>query len=416
MINEKNESQQYLTDIEIYEALKKGFDAQNFKDQKVLVLIPDMTRTAPVAALFRMINELLMNRVLKLDYMIALGTHKSLTPAEIESHLKISETERKSLYPNVTVFNHEWDKKESLVTLGNLSAEEIKQASNGLLNQEIPVQINKKLLDYDMVIICGPVFPHEVAGFSGGNKYLFPGVSGPEMIHFTHWLGALITSYEIIGTIQTPVRKLMDSAARLLPRKLIYCSVVNDKGGVYGLFIGEDTTSWQSAALLSSRVHIKYLDKPVKQVISVLPEMYDELWTGAKGMYKLEPVVADHGEIIIYAPHLTEISYTHGNTIKEIGYHIRDYFLQNWEQYKIYPLSVIAHSTHLKGQGTMHNGIEQPRISVKLASGISRADCEKINLEYVDPKSLRLEELRNQKSDDILLVENAGEILYRLKE
>jgi nickel-dependent lactate racemase len=207
----------------------------------------------------------------------------------------------------------------------------------------------------------------------------------------------------------------MNSAALLLSTDILYCSFVNDKKGIFGLYIGKNTESWQKAAELSAKIHIQYLDKPVKKVISILPEMYDELWTGAKGMYKLEPVVADGGELIIYAPHIQEISFTHGRSIKKTGYHIRDYFLANWEKYKEFPLSVLAHSTHLKGQGFMENGEEKARIHVRLATGIPPEVCKQINLEYLDPESLDLQQIRKNHSDEILIVENAGEILYRLK-
>ena len=66
--------------------------------------------------------------------------------------------------------------------------------------------------------------------------------------------------------------------------------------------------------------------------------MYDELWIAGKCMYKLEPVVADGGELIIYAPHVDEISVTHGKHIEEIGYHCRDYFLKQWDQFKHLPV------------------------------------------------------------------------------
>ena len=414
---EKNYSSfAHLSDEEIYERLRSGFSTQNWLGKRVLVLIPDTTRTAPVGKLFRMINDLLLKDVNKLDYLVALGTHKGLTPEEQQNLIGMSAAECKKVYPNVEIFNHEWDKPENLVILGTLSANEISKASNCLLSEEIPVQVNRKLLDYDLVMICGPVFPHEVAGFSGGNKYLFPGVSGPEMINFTHWLGALITSYEIIGTIRTPVRDLIDSAASLLPTPLLYCSFVTDKNGIFGLVVGNNTESWREAAGMSASVHVRYLQKPLKKVISILPEMYDELWTGAKGMYKLEPVVADGGELILYAPHIQEVSFTHGKVINEIGYHIRDYFLENWENFKDYPLSVLAHSTHLKGQGHMHLGQEKPRINVSLATGISPEVCKQINLTYCDPGSLVLEKIKNDKSDEVLLVENAGEVLYRLEK
>ncbi len=83
----------------------------------------------------------------------------------------------------------------------------------GLLSLEVPVRINARVRDYDVLLVLGPVFPHEVVGFSGGNKYFFPGISGPELLNFFHWLGALITNEQIIGVAETPVRRVIDRAA-----------------------------------------------------------------------------------------------------------------------------------------------------------------------------------------------------------
>jgi hypothetical protein len=66
-------------------------------------------------------------------------------------------------------------------------------------------------------LVVGPVFPHEVVGFSGGNKYFFPGISSQEVINVSHWLGTLMTSAEIIGTRGiTPVRAMIDEAVSLV--------------------------------------------------------------------------------------------------------------------------------------------------------------------------------------------------------
>ena len=148
-----------------------------------------------------------------------------------------------------------------------------------------------------------------------------------------------------------------------------------------------------------------------------MPEMYEDIWTAAKGMYKLEPAVADGGEVIIYAPHITEISYTHGQQIEEIGYHVRDYFLKQWQRFQHYPGGVLAHSTHLRGIGSYDGdtGIESPRIQVTLATGISEDRCRKVNLGYLDPQSIRLDEWRGREAEGILIVPKAGEMLYRLK-
>jgi lactate racemase len=289
--------------------------------------------------------------------------------------------------------------------------------SEGLMNVDVPVRLNRLVLEYDHILICGPVFPHEVVGFSGGNKYFFPGIAGQDIIDITHWLGALLTSYKIIGTQDTPMRAMINKAAALIPTpRHALCSVITHEG-IEGLFFGAPEDAWRKAAELSAQVHVKYVDKPYRQVLSVLPEMYDEIWVGAKGMYKLEPVVADSGEIIIYAPHIKEISVTHGVLIKQVGYHVRDYFVKQWDTFKHIPWGVIAHSTHLRGVGEYDaaTGIETPRIQVTLATGIPEDVCRAINLGYRDPASIDPASWAGREAEGVLLVPRAGEYLYRLK-
>jgi hypothetical protein len=126
--------------------------------------------------------------------------------------------------------------------------------------------------------------------------------------------------------------------------------------------------------------------------------------------------VADGGEVVIYAPHITEVSYTHGRIIDEIGYHCRDYFLGQWERFRDYPGGVLAHSTHVKGLGTYDaaTGTETPRIRVTLATGIPEERCRRINLGYCDPHSIRPDDWAGRERDGVLLVRRAGEMLYRL--
>ena len=158
-----------------------------------------------------------------------------------------------------------------------------------------------------------------------------------------------------------------------------------------------------------------WVNQPFSSVLSVMPEMYDDIWTAAKGMYKMEPAIADGGEVIIYAPHIDEISYTHGRIIDDIGYHVRDYFLEQWDRFKDYPWGVLAHSTHLRGMGTYENGVEKPRIRVTLATGISPERCRRVNLGYLDPDTVNLDEWRDQDEAGSLLIPKAGEMLYRVR-
>jgi hypothetical protein len=131
-------------------------------------------------------------------------------------------------------------------------------------------------------------------------------------------------------------------------------------------------------------------------------------------MYKLEPAVARGGELVIYAPHINTVSRVHGKYIYEIGYHILDYFLQNWERFKHIPLGVLAHSTHVRGSGVMEGGIEKPNINVTLASKISSEECQVLNLGFLNPDSIDIEEWQNRAEEGILYVPKAGEILYKV--
>lgn len=406
---------EFLTEEQIESVVVQGLESLNLKDKRVVVIIPDSTRTMPLPIYFRMLARHLLGKVQKLDFLIALGTHPAMSEEAILRLVGITAEEKANQYKDIHIFNHAWKDPSILTQLGAIPSEDILELSGGLLNMEVPIRLNRRILEYDQIIICGPVFPHEVVGFSGGNKYFFPGIAGEDIIDFTHWLGALITSYKIIGTKDTPVRRVINRAASFIPvQRHAICSVVSHEG-VSGVYFGTPEEAYDAAADLSSQVHVRWVDAPYRQVLSVLPEMYDEIWVGAKGMYKMEPVIADGGEVIIYAPHIRELSVVHGKVLHEIGYHVRDYFVKQWDRFKDYPWGVLAHSTHLRGGGTYENGVEHPRIQVTLATGISEEECRAINLGYCDPASIRPEEWANRESEGILMVPRAGEYLYKIK-
>ncbi|HEY79642.1 MAG TPA: DUF2088 domain-containing protein [Anaerolineae bacterium] len=411
----KGDMRTILTEDDAREIIARGLADARLEGQRVLVIIPDSTRSGPMPLMFRLIHEALNGRVKALDFLIALGTHQPMTREAILKHLGVTEAEIAGIYGDVRVFNHEWMKPETFAQLGVITAEELAELSNDLLRMDVPVTINRMVLDYDRLVVCGPVFPHEVAGFSGGTKYFFPGIGGSEIIHVSHWLGAVITSYEIIGVKETPVRAMIDRAAAMIPTPTLLIAEVVQGDALHGLYVGEMRPTWEAAVDLSAQLNIIWMDRPYKQILSVMPEMYDDIWTAAKGMYKLEPVAADGGEVIIYAPHITEISYTHGAILDEIGYHVRDYFLKQWDKFKDYPWGVLAHSTHLKGMGTYENGVERPRVTVTLATGIPEERVRRVNLNYRDPATIDLTDFTNREDEGILLVPHAGEMLYRLK-
>jgi nickel-dependent lactate racemase len=414
-----------LNEQTILETLHEGLDGR-FAHQKVLVLIPDQTRSLPLPYLYRAIVEVLSDTK-QLDFMVALGTHPPVSDEYLNKLIGISAEERRTKYKSVSLFNHDWKDGQGLISIGIMESDEIKTIAgrhwHASLPEQVDIRINRAALEYDAMIILGPTFPHEVAGFSGGAKYLFPGISGPEMINATHWLGALAGVVGTIGIKDTPVRTMIHAAARRLstPVTLIAMTVAASGDGVSshplkGLFIGDVFQAWSASADLSAQYHIHWCNKPFERVLSCAPSMYNELWTAAKAMYKLEPAMSFGGDVIIHAPHLETISQVHGKNILEIGYHILPYFLNNWERFRHVPLGVLAHSTHLRGAGIMENGIEKPNLRVILSSKISPDDCTRLNLGYLDPALIRVNEWKDREDENILYVPRAGEILYRLKK
>ncbi len=408
-----------LSDTEVRELLAEGLASLDLDGCRVLVVIPDGTRTAPVGLFFGLLGDLLASKVEALDYLIALGTHPPMDDAAKSRLLDTPVVD--GMAGSSRIFNHRWEMPETFTVLGTISAEEVSAATNGKLKIDIEVRLNQLVGDadgnmpYDHILVCGPVFPHEVAGFSGGNKYFVPGVAGQEVIDATHWVGALVTSREIIGTRDTPVRRLIERAASFIPTPSSLVALVMHGTELHGVFLGGMVDAWRAAAELSADLDIVWVDRPFERVLSVMPEMYDDLWTGAKGMYKLEPVIADGGEVVIYAPHITEVSSVHGRYLDRIGYHVRDYFLARWEEFEHVPWGVLAHSTHLRGAGTYIDGVEDPRIRVTLATGIPRERCEALGLGYIDPATVDVESWANREDEGILLVRRAGEQLYRVK-
>lgn len=414
MVVKQSAASGFLDTYDVAGVVREGLGRLSVDRQRVLVIVPDGTRTMPMPLMAGILADVLGPRVAALDYLIALGTHTAMSDADLSKHFGQPVVDGR-MGPH-RIFNHRWNDPSVFAELGVIPREEIEALSGGRLSESVPVALNRLVLEYDHVLIVGPVFPHEVAGFSGGTKYLFPGIAAPAIIHFSHWLGALVTNYDTIGTMDTPVRAVIDRAASLLPTPLTLIALVVQKEGVAGCYVGSPADAWRDAARLSSKRHIVWLDQPLDRMLAIMPAMYDDLWTAAKGAYKAEPAMADGGEVVIFAPHVTEVSYMHGALLDEIGYHSKAYFTAQWERFKHYPGGILAHSTHVKGLGTYDpaTGIEQPRVRVTLATGIPESRCRTINLGYRDPATIDPDRWLGEHPGRSLVVPRAGEMLYRV--
>ncbi len=406
---------EWVTPQQTARLIEESLPLSTVRGQRVLVIVPDHTRTAPIGMVFQALHAHLTGKVAALDVLVALGTHPPMTEEAIAKRLELTPEQRHGPFANVRFINHEWKNPEALRQIGVWSKLDVLELSDGQIEKEVAVTVNRKVFDYDHLVIIGPVFPHEVAGFSGGNKYFFPGISGPEVLDFFHWLGAVVTNMETIGVKWTAVRRVIDRAGALIDRPKTCFAIVVDRGQAAGIYAGTPEAAWTVAADHSSQQHIVWHDRPYHTILSCAAPIYDELWTGGKAMYKLEPVLAAGGELIIYAPHIHEVSETHGKFIREVGYHCRDYFVKQWDRFKDYPWGSLAHCTHVFGSGTFIDSVETPRARVTLATGIPEAVCREINLGYRDWRQINVASYAGRQSEGILLEPKAGETLHRLR-
>lgn len=408
-----------LTDEQLREFVAAQLAGINVDGKSVCLILPDGTRSVPLPKVLPAIHDALAGRASSVTVLIALGTHAPMNEEAIDKLLGSTDRGAQATYPEWTVLNHAWDDPEQIADLGEISAEQISDLTGGLLD-DVPmrVQINKLCVESDVNLIVGPVFPHEVVGFSGGNKYFFPGCSVHDVIDISHWVGALITASRIIGTLGiTPVRHLIDAASALVDtdKYAFTMDVVSGGKDLNAIAFGDPQAAWAAMAKISAQTHITYVDKPYQRIVALVPEMYDDIWTGAKGFYKSEPVCADGGEVIIYAPHITEVAAMHPG-LRDIGYHNIEYFTKQWDRFSGHPWGELAHSTHVTGLGTYdpETGEEKQRVRRSFATSIPPEVCEEYNVPYVDPQSLDIEALRNDP--DTLVIDHAGEVLFRLAE
>jgi lactate racemase len=383
---------------------------------RVLAIIPDKTRDDNTDLLFPFAAEILSAcEISQLDALVAQGTHAPMT--DDEKRLKIGGSSVPGLGH---IFDHKWNVQEELVTLGQLNAARVRDLTGGLLTDAVSINLNRRLGPgvYDTIIIFSSTVPHEVAGFAGGAKYLFPGVAGPDLTHATHWLGALASIENVIGRIETPTRHMIEAAADFVAAQIVTLNSVitreeDNRLRTHALFTGDFREAFRRAAEVSRQVHIKYTGRKYQRVVALLDQHYDELWVGGKASYKLGGIIEEGGELIIYAPHLRSISETHGRLIEKYGYapldRVREMVALSSELQN--NLAVAAHLAHVSYAGQRDEmGRVIPRYRITMASALDEETCRRVHLGFMDYRKFRRADY--ERDSDTLIVERAGRDLY----
>jgi len=396
------------------------------KLEKVLLIHPDYTRQDFSDRLVPLVFKELKKRGLKVLHTLnASGTHRAMSEEEIRKKLGL-------LNEQFVFFNHEYANPNALTTVGTLSKEFVSEKTMGDLEEPLPVTLNKLFFEkYDLIIVLSGTSPHESTGFSGGLKSIVPGIAGPDVVGLFHWAAVLIGIPRIIGSVDNPAREVINQACKIAFEKVrsqvLFLNMVYEEtdNGILakGLYTGFDLEgsleAYRQAVKASQKIHIIYLDRPVKTAVQVIGENYDEIWTAGKGSYKLQRpgVIAPGGEIIIYAPH---IRIFHSNpqmdrSMRQIGYHCKDYVKDFLKTHPKFDLNVAAHVINVRGDGTFDPLTRKENFSftVTLATAIPREQCEAVGLAYRDPKTIRKEDF---ESEDCLWIEHGGKFLYDLKK
>ncbi len=401
----------YLSDKEIINYLNHIVDEIK-EGANLLIIPPDYTRKySGSGKIVAELYELLKYKAENIDILIASGTHDPMSEEMlVEMFGKNIELE------NFHAHNWREDTKEIAV----LPAELLEDLSDGLINEAIPLKINKMIVDnkYDLVLSVGQVLPHEVVGMANYTKNIVVGCGGKEIINKSHYLGAVAGIENILGRDHSPVRKLYDYAEENflqdIPLKYILtvCSTEQDAESshtkIKGLFYGRNRNTFEKAVELSQQENIKVLEHKYDKIIVYLdPNEFKSTWLGNKAVYRTRLAIADGGKLMIAAPGINKFGED-----EEIDKLIRKYgYLKSEEISKLVEanedlqdnLSAAAHLMHGSSEG---------RFEIFLAApNLSRAEVEKVNYNY-----LELEELKDKYNLDELKPGHNGLTIDGVKE
>jgi len=176
MVTGKGSVNQKITRSDVRNLLSQDLGRLDLSGKKILVIIPDGTRTAPISMLFTTLCNILTRSAKRLDFLIALGTHPVMPEGEIDKLVGMDAQERFHRFPNVSIFNHLWDVPDELETVGFISSLDMEFLSGGLLTNQVLVRLNRRIHEYDQIIICGRVFPMKWRVFQVAINILFPGL------------------------------------------------------------------------------------------------------------------------------------------------------------------------------------------------------------------------------------------------
>lgn len=373
-------SEEGLSESEIRETVLSSLEGKDLS--KVLILPPDFTRYHSGAGFITNVcYHTLRERGIDVDIMPALGTH-----------VPVSEEQWSSMFGDIPydiMIRHDW--RHDVVRIGEVPAEYVREITEGLWNEPVSAEVNRRIMDesYDLIISPGQVVPHEVIGMSNHAKNIFVGAGGSDMINKSHIIGAVYGMERMMGRDDTPVRKIFDYALEhfLSERPILWMLTVTTAESsvihTHGLFIGEGRDCLTEAVKLAQKTNIDFVSEPVKKCVVYLdPEEFKSTWLGNKAIYRTRMMMADGGELIVLAPGVERFGEDEeaDRLIRKYGYRGRLHTLEELEKPENSDLrdnmGAAAHLIHGSSDG---------RFTITYAvKKISRDEIEGVGFKFAD--------------------------------
>lgn len=379
----RGDSQANLGEHDFKEALQAAVSAAG-DPQRVLALPPDHTRSDSRAGeLTRLAHQMLGDRLT--DVMPALGTHAAMTEEELQYMF--------GDLPRDLIRVHDW--KNDVVTLGDVDADFVSAATEGIYERPWTAQVNKLVVEggHDLILSMGQVVPHEVVGMANYNKNIFVGTGGDKGINESHYLSALYGMERIMGRCDTPLRRILNEAQDRFCKDMpvIYIQTVVDslptgEKVVRGIFVGDSHEVFFEAGDLAAKVNCFVVDRtPQTVVVTMDPNKYKRTWIANKAIYRTRMLIGDGGRLVIIAPGVKSFgeSAVVDGLIRKYGYRttpeVLDLVQNNIDLQE--NLGAAAHLIH----GTPEN-----RFEILYAPGhLSREEIEGVGYQFGDWQLLR---------------------------
>lgn len=308
--------------------------------RRALILSDDYTRQTPVDVIIPILEQKLRSAgVEDIRILVALGTHRPMTEEEKLARFGLD------ICARFEIINHEYNNPEALVTLGGR------------------FQVNRAVLEADLVIGLGQIAPHRIAGYSGGAKIVLPGISGAEGIARTHWIGGKEPGEKMLGFADNPVRDEMNECARLAGLQFIVNVICDPRGRLIDMVAGDFVQAHLKGCDLARDVFGVCVPEQADIVIADSYPKDIELWQAAKALYAADLMVKPGGVVILVSPCVEGVSRAHP-LILERGYTTEQDILCEVDSGQLTNLSVASHCLRVgrlikdKARGIMvKNGI-----------------------------------------------------------